>query len=746
MELPAVPIAVLREALGAWPDEVLDRLAARIATAPDPEGALGAAAAIVDAEIASRRGGHRLPESALTESARALASLLANAGATDAWLRGERSVAGWGRLRRRYPALTALAGLTARDARGDDADPVSAAGARQAPPEASSGGRAEDATSGTHAPTTLEDPAVERACELALLGDPAAEEPIAAVEAALGGPWLDGLLLRADLAEAAGRIDEARALLDRAVALAPTRPDASLIRADLEAFEGDDEAALRALEPWSRHPLAIPRRAAALLRLGRVSQAAALGVSPTTHVVQAPSVEAAGAPSLDALLDGEPHARAAALHALGHGDEHARALAAMMADGEATEREVLALARFIASGGDSPTGVAIGTLATQVLASTGAALPGASGLEAAESAALASALLDRAGRSAEAAEARAVRRQVLDRTLQEGGAGPALGAALMDAAAEALEQGSAIAWSGRRSWILRSLRAATAEDAALLDAAARLVRALATAASPDARAVADAALALLPMDDAGVDVLPAPASRAAFRLLAADVGADAAVSDPRFQHAASRRVATARELAGAGRLEEAATIAAAMLRKPLLAEERAALVAVLVGAANAGADEARAALAREAAGIADLAAGDRLAAAASLAAMARLKDAGTLRTIHDRLLRAWKDCARYPRVAAAAADVLGRAASVALGGGDPEPARAMSQPLLEASPYLLARAIVAGRAGGPRIPPRSPLPLPLLDAVRTGAPLLELARQLRRRNWDPSDLPALLTA
>ena len=723
VELPAVPRHVLREALAAWSDEALEGLAARIATAPDTDDSLTDAAATVRVELASRTaGGHSAPGSGaaggidVSRAAAALAELLGDAGATDAWLRaGGRAVAGWGRIRRRFPALLALE--------------------LPAPPP---GGETD----------------AERAFAATLRGDAAATDAIADVDAALGAPWFDGLLLRADLAEAAGQVDAARGLLTQAMALAPSRSDAAIILADLEAFEGDDEAALAALEPWRRHPMVTPRRAAALLRLGRVTQATGLGLSPAAHAVAAPTAEPTEAPSLDALLDEDPdpHARAAALQSLGHGREHAEALAALMGSGDATEREVIALARWIAGGGAAPTGVDPEALASRVLASTGAALPGASGLDAAESAALAAALLDRAGQQDRAAEARAIRRQVLDRTLQDGGAGPALAAALMDAAADALERGSTIAWSGRRSWILRFLRTATPDDAALVDAAARLVGALRAAAAEDARAVADAALAVLPLDDVGVDALPAAASRAAFRLLAADVGRDVAVMDPRFQHAASRRVASARELAAAGRLEEAATIAAAVLRKPLLPEERAALVSVLVDAAASpdtkGAEEAQAALVREAAGLAELARRDWDAAAAAIAPMVRLGHPGTLRAIQDRLLAGWSVSSRYPRVAAAVADVLGRAAVIALQSDAPDAARAIGQPLLDASPYLLARALVAGRLDTPppRVPPRSPLPLPLLEAMRTGAPLLTLARLLRRKNWDPADVPALLTA
>lgn len=732
--LPAVPAAALPYALAALSDRDLVDLADRLAGAPDPDGALTEALGAVEQE----RAGRALP--ARGGPLADLAALLDDAGAAPhGWLRAAgRMVAGWGRLRRRYPHLTRL--VTA-PCELDDVDDQALVFPTSVPPPPATAGETTGFGSSPEG----------RAFAATAAGDePRAIAAITACDAVLGAPWFEGLLLRADLAEARGALDEARALLDRAAVV--RRPDVALLRADLEAFAGDDEAALAALEPIGRHPMARPRRAAALLRLGRVTQAAALGLTPEPRELRPAEDTGPSRPSLDVLLDEhpEPHARAAALAALGHEREHAETLAALLTADQATEPEVLDLARWIAAGGGLE-GLDLRALADRVLTSTEAALPGASGLAAAESGALATALLSAAGDVVRAEDVGAARARALDRTLEEGGAGAALGAALMDAAAEAAERGHLTVWRGRRSWILRLASGAAPGDAVLLRAAARLVRAL-RSTPEDARAVAEAALALLPGDDAGVDALPAEASRAAFELLAAHQGTETALADPRFQHAAARRVAQARELRDAGRLAEAATSAAALLRKPLLPEERATLVTVLVDAADGTTpEEARAALIREAAGMAELAARDRPAAAAALSAMAPLRAQEVLAELSVRLLAAWPALARHPRVAAAAADLLGCAAAAALQGGAQE-LPPLGVPLLEASPYLLARAIVAARtklaagAAPPRVSSRSPLPLPLLEAVRSGASLLDLARLLRRRNWDPADLPALLTA
>ena len=755
----------LREAAGTVPAARLSAIREALLATPDPSGELAGTREALDLAAADRvtpaNGGPLAP----------LAAYLERARARGVWLRsGGRMVAGWGRLRRRYPSLV-------------DGAPL--------PPAAS------------------ESP-VEGAFAAAARGDePAAARHIEAVEAAIGGRWYDGLLLRADLAEARGDVDAARALLEQAAELVPDRPDAALARADLEAFEGDDAAALRALAPWKDTSAARNRRAIALYRQGQVTAAAALGHAPERAPLEAaPSSGDDGPPAAARVAeDADPHARAAALGELGHLDEQLRLLAQAYADGTADADELLTLGALVARGGDlaGPTGSAeiaahrlaaiserldppqplrhvpdmprvssggsateptairrdrapaapvnVARLAEDILRETGGARPGAIGVRAAEGAALASSLLATTS-PARAAELTQVRRAIIDRSFDTGGTGPALLALLLDNVAELVEQGRTRPFDARKAWALRLLRESSASDEGVLARAARLVQALGAAGHPDADVVADAALTLVPETPPEVEALPAEACAAAYRLLELRAGPEAAQSDERFAHAPPRRLATAREVAAAGLLDEAAIVAASLVRKPLTPPDRREVLALLVAALDSGArDEARAALQRETGAISELAREQPEIAALTLEALLSTFDPELLSAARRAALFAWRSPALPAKVAAACADLLGHSFAAAL--LDPaiplDPTDAAALASTAGGAYYLARALhraqrdLEGKTPARRISARSPLPMALVDAARDRLPPLALVPLLARSNYDPADAVALLT-
>jgi hypothetical protein len=164
------------------------------------------------------------------------------------------------------------------------------------------------------------------------------------------------------------------------------------------------------------------------------------------------------------------------------------------------------------------------------------------------------------------------------------------------------------------------------------------------------------------------------------------------------------------------------------------------------------AEEARAALLREVAGLGEAARTDPAAARTTLLALTAVWDPAMLAQARARILAAWRTRALPPEVAAAGADLVGHgwAAWLLTPGEGPAPDDAEVLRDVPGGPYFVARAVTRGRADrgdtqpARKVAARSPLPLPLVEAVRSGAPLLDLAAQLARANYDPRDALALL--
>jgi hypothetical protein len=554
-ELPtALAPPDLAECWAQLPAKTIEKHLGRMELLVDPAGALAfqtrAAAVAKQLRVAHGAEGIAAP----------LLEVLRQAGCEGLWLRaGGRHLVGLGGLLERYPELAPLG-----------PELISAQG-----PAGESAG--------------------DRAYRAWLRGDRRTAEQLTAqldhTLTSAGAPgWVDGYFLRAELAMQQRDITGARRWLAQAQRACPDRPDAAWVRAHYEAHEGNDSSAIEALgEP--RHAWARALLGRLHYRGGNPQAARAQGHAPLARPW--PELELPDEPAL-ARLWSPASDDAIVWERLGFAERAARVRLAQFAASSLELWELVRLAAATHSGIveiDATTGR---RMARALLVDSDAAMPGAVGERPVLGAQWAEHLWARHHERDLARRARHVRRELLDSAIESGFGGAALVKSLVSFGAERVASGDPGWWQQRWPAVSRLLHATPLEPTLLVELARKSAKLPRATLSRALRVVLDAQPSSAELEDAAVEAfvwLSAPEETTA---------PDAAVApeaDPAWlAHAASRRASLAEQRAGHGDWDDAAAIAAALLRRTSSDATRArALTVLALTCASSAAPNARAA-------------------------------------------------------------------------------------------------------------------------------------------------------